>query len=156
MMKKEYSQKILDEIRNKFPEGSIKIHAGRRIYIRVPRERVYDFAKFLFEEKHYRLSIATGIDTRDGMEILYHFSHDEAGTYYNIKTLIPKDDLRIKSLADFLPAANWIEREIHELLGIDFIGHPDLRPLLTAETWPHDLHPLRRDYTDEHKDLKVK
>lgn len=155
-MKKEYSKKILDEISQKFPEVVIKIHSPRRTYIRISRENVYDFAKFLFKEKSFRLSIATGIDTRDGIEILYHFSHDEAGTYYNIKTLIPKDDLKIKSLADFLPAANWIEREIHELLGVDFVGHPNLKPLLTAETWPACLHPLRRDYADEHKDIKIK
>ena len=154
-MKKEYSQEILDEIGAKFPKASVKIHAPRRTYIRIPREEVYEFAKFLFEEKGFRLSIATGIDKRDGMEILYHFSHDASGTFYNIKTLIPKDDLKIKSLSDFLPAANWIEREIHELLGIDFVGHPNLVPLLTAETWPADLHPLRRDYADEHQELKV-
>jgi len=155
-MKKEYSKAILDEIGKKFPEVSVKIHSPRRIYLRIPREKVYDFAKFLFEEKGCRLSIATGIDTRDGIEILYHFSLDEAGTYYNIKTVIPKDDPKIKSIAPFLPAANWIEREIHELLGVDFVGHPNLKPLLTAETWPSDLYPLRRDYADEHKDLKVK
>ena len=155
-MKKEFSQAILDEISKKFPDVEIKIHAPRRTYLRIQSEKVYDFAKFLYEVKGCRLSIATGIDKRDGMEIIYHFSYDEAGTYYNIKTLIPKDDLKIKSLADFLPAANWIEREIHELLGIDFVGHPNLKPLLTAETWPADLHPLRRDYADEHKDLKTK
>lgn len=154
-MKKEYSKEILDEIGAKFPQASVKIHAPRRTYIRVPRDDVYEFAKFLFEEKECRLSIATGIDKRDGMEIIYHFSHDPSGTYYNIKTLVPKDDLKIKSLADFLPAANWIEREIHELLGIDFVGHPNLIPLLTAEAWPGDLYPLRRDYADEHKELKV-
>ncbi|UCG30141.1 MAG: NADH-quinone oxidoreductase subunit C [candidate division WOR-3 bacterium] len=155
MMKKEYSQAVLDEIGAKFPRASVKIHAPRRTYVSVPRDDVYEFAKFLFEEKKCRLSIATGIDKRDGIEILYHFSHDPSGTYYNIKTLVPKDDLKIRSLADFLPAANWIEREIHELLGVDFTGHPNLVPLLTAETWPADLYPLRRDYADEHKELKI-
>ncbi len=155
-MKKGYSKKVLEEISTKFPEVSVKIHSPRRTYIRISREKVYDFAKYLFEEKGFRLSIATGIDTRDGVEIIYHFSHDEAGTYYNIKTVIPKDDLKIRSLALLLPAANWIEREMHELLGIDFIGHPNLIPLLTAETWPADLHPLRRDYANEHKDIKTK
>lgn len=154
-MKKEYSKKILDEISAKFPEVIIKIHSSRRIYISISREKVYDFVEFLYKEKGFRFSIATGIDTRDGIEIIYHFSHDEAGTYYNIKTLVPKDDLKIKSLATFLPATNWIEREIHELLGVDFVGHPNLIPLLTAETWPADLHPLRRDYADEHKDIKI-
>lgn len=153
-MKKEYSKKFLEEISNKFPEVSIKIHSKRRTYIRIPKEGVYDFAKFLFE-KGLRLSTATGIDTREGIEILYHFTDDPAGTYYNIKTLVPKDDPKIKSLADFLPAANWIEREIHELLGVDFVGHPNLKPLLTAETWSQELCPLRRDYMNEHKKIKV-
>jgi len=155
-MKKGYGQEVLNEISVKFPEVSVKIHSPRRVYIRSARENVFDFAKFLFSDKGFRLSTATGIDTRDGIEIIYHFSYDAAGTYYNIKTLVPKDDLKIDSLATFLPAANWIEREIHELLGVNFIGHPNLKPLLTAETWPADLYPLRRDYADEHKDLKDK
>ncbi len=154
-MKKEYSKQILEEIGAKFPKASVKIHAPRRTYISVPRDDVYEFAEFLFKEKGQRLAIATGIDKRDGMEILYHFTDDASGTFYSIKTLVPKDDLKIKSLSDFLPAANWIEREIHELLGIEFVGHPNLVPLLTAETWPADMHPLRRDYADEHKELKV-
>jgi Ni,Fe-hydrogenase III component G len=155
-MKKEYSKVVLQEISKKFPEVVIKIHSPRRTYLRIPREQMPSFAKFLFQEKGFRFAIATGVDTRDGMEILYHFSDDEAGTFYTIKTLIPKDDLKIKSLAPFLPAASWIEREMHELLGIDFTGHPNLKPLLTAESWPADLCPLRRDYDNEHKNLKPK
>ncbi len=153
-MKKEYSKKFLEEISKKFPEVLIKIHSPRRTYIRISREGVYEFAKFLFE-KGLRLSIATGIDTREGIEIIYHFSHDPSGTYYNIKTVVPKDDPKIRSLTDFLPAADWIEREIQELLGVDFIGHPNLKPLLTAETWPQGLCPLRRDYMNEHKKIKI-
>ena len=152
-MKKEYSDDILEEISREFPEIEVKVHAPRRLYIRIPRDRLYDLARFIFKEKKFRLATATGIDTRDGIEILYHFSHDEAGTFYTIKTIVPKDDLKIRSLADFLPAANWIEREIHELIGVDFTGHPNLVPLLTAETWPSELHPLRRDYADEHEQL---
>jgi len=145
-MNKGYSKEILDEILQKFPVVSIKIHSLRRVYIKIEREKAYDLARFLFEVKGFRLSIATGIDLSDGIEILYHFSHDEVGTYYTIRTIVPKDDLKIRSLADFLPAANWIEREIHELLGIDFVGHPNLIPLLTAEGWPEGTYPLRRDH----------
>ncbi len=145
-MKKGYSQEILDEIKKRFPEIDIKIHSPRRVYIKIDRDKVYDFAHYLFNELGCRLSIATGIDTRDGIEILYHFSHDTTGTYYNIKTFVPKDDPKIKSIAEFLPAANWIEREIYELLGVDFVGHPNLIPLLTSDDWPDNTYPLRRDY----------
>lgn len=152
-MNKKYSKEILDQIGKKFPDVAVKVYGPRRVYVRVPREQLYDLARHLHAEMGFRFSIATGIDTREGIEILYHFSHDEAGTFYTLKAVVPKDDPKIKSLADFLPAANWIEREMHELLGVDFTGHPNLLPLLTAETWPADLHPLRRDYNDEHEKL---
>ncbi|MGQ9664861.1 MAG: NADH-quinone oxidoreductase subunit C [bacterium] len=145
-MEKGYSEEILNKIKERFPDTEIKIHSPRRTYLKIQREKVYDFARYLFLDLGFRLSIATGIDTRDGIEIIYHFSHDPSGTYYNIKTIVPKDEPKIKSLADFLPAANWIEREIHELLGVNFEGHPNLIPLLTAEDWPEGVYPLRRDY----------
>ncbi len=146
MNQKSYSEEVIKEIKTKWSIASVEIHSPRRLYITVPCEEAYDLAKFLSVEKQMRLSIATGIDTRGGIEILYHFSHDPTGTFYTIKTVIPKDNLKIKSLTDFLPAANWIEREIHELLGVEFIGHPNLVPLLTSDDWPEGVYPLRRDY----------
>lgn len=138
--------KLQAELQQKFPEAKIFEHNERRLYITIPKEQMLDVAKFLFKEKGLRLSIATGIDTREGFEILYHFSYDKIGTYFTIKTFIPKDNPNIQSIASLYPAANWIEREIHELLGINFEGHPNLVPLLTAEDWPQDKYPLRRDY----------
>jgi NADH-quinone oxidoreductase subunit C len=44
------------------------------------------------------------------------------------------------------PAAEWIEREMWELLGIKFLGHPDLRHLLLSDDWPEDNFPLRRNH----------
>ncbi len=145
---KGYSPDLIAELEKKYPGLDVKVHTPRRVYLTIDRAHAYDLSRFLFEEKGCRLSIATGIDTRRGIEIMYNFSHDASGTYYNVKTVVPKDDLSIKSLTDFLPAANWIEREIRELLGVDFIGHPNLTPLLTPDDWPDAAHPLRRDYED--------
>ncbi|MEO0091708.1 MAG: NADH-quinone oxidoreductase subunit C [candidate division WOR-3 bacterium] len=141
-----FRDKLIEELQEKFPEAKIFKHNERRLYITMPKEKIFDIAQFLFRDKGLRLSIATGIDTRDGFEILYHFSYDKIGTYFTIKTILPKDNPQIQSLAPIYPAANWIEREIHELLGIEFEGHPNLVPLLTAEDWPKDKYPLRRDY----------
>ena len=60
---------------------------------------------------------------------------------------IPYDPL--DSIAPFCRAAEWIEREMWELLGIRFRNHPDLRHLLLDDDWPEGQYPLRRDYRAE-------
>lgn len=129
------------------PEAEVYEHNPKRLYIRIPRERLTGAAKYLHRERGMRLSICTGIDTREGYEILYHFSEDSTGTMYTLKVLVPKDDPKVESQATWFPATDWIEREMHELLGIDFPGHPNLTPLLTSDTdWDGGRYPLRRDY----------
>ena len=128
-------------------EAEVYEHNPKRLYIRIPRERLTDAAKYLHRECGMRLAICTGIDTREGFEVLYHFSEDKTGIMYTLKVLAPKDDPRIESQAPWFPAADWIEREMHELLGIDFPGHPNLIPLLTYDTdWDKGKYPLRRDF----------
>jgi len=137
------------------PQAEVFEHNPRRLYIRIPRERIADAAKYLHRERGMRLSICTGIDTREGFEVLYHFSEDGTGTMYTLKVLAPKDDPVIDSLATWFPAVDWIEREMTELLGIEFRGHPNMKPLLTSDTdWESGRYPLRRGYerrTDDHE-----
>jgi NADH:ubiquinone oxidoreductase subunit C len=140
------------KLKQLIPAAEVYEHNPRRLYIRIPRERLTEAAKLLHREYGMRLSICTGIDTRDGFEVLYHFSEDRTGTMYTLKVLAPKDDPRIESQAPWFPAADWIEREMHELLGIDFTGHPNLIPLLTSDTdWDKTQFPLRRDFGRRHE-----
>jgi Ni,Fe-hydrogenase III component G len=135
---------LREELAKRFPDSKITEHGPRRVYVEVDREKISEVAHFFFKEKGARFAIATGTDTRRGFEILYHFAHDKGGVMYSVRVFIPKEDPTITSLGQWMPAALWIEREMHELLGIDFEGHPNLEPLLTPEDWPQDRHPLRR------------
>ena len=147
---------LLDGFRQRFAEAHVLEWNPRRFYLTVDRGLIVDVARFFFRETGCRLSICTGSDTRAGFEILYHFSHDPSGVIYSVRTLVPKDDPRIASITPVVPAANWIEREMKELLGIDFTGHPNPAPLLTSDVdWDPDKHPLRRDY-DRSCDVKPK
>ncbi|MEO0097135.1 MAG: NADH-quinone oxidoreductase subunit C [candidate division WOR-3 bacterium] len=137
---------LLGEIKNRFPEIEVYEHNKRRLYLKISKEKIREIAHFLHKEKGLRLSIMTGIDTRDGIEILYHFSEDKTGTYYTVKILTERDNPKVDTISDITKASEWIEREIWELLGVNFIGHKNLKPLLTSEDWPRDKHPLRRDY----------
>ena len=88
----------------------------------------------------------TGIDVRQYFELTYHFSDDASGAVFSVRTRIhDKKDPRIDSVAPLIKGANWIEREIHEMLGIVFNGHPNLKHLLLADDWPAGNYPLRQD-----------
>ena len=67
----------------------------------------------------------------------------------SLRTWLPRDEPEIESIANLCTAAEWIEREMWELLGIRFRDHPDMRHLLLADDWPEGRHPLRRDYERE-------
>ena len=63
-----------------------------------------------------------------------------------VKSLVrDKKKPSVDSLANLLPAAQWIEREIHDVLGIEFRGHPDMRRLILADDWPEGVYPLRKE-----------
>ena len=145
MTREELLQKVKAQLKDKilnFCELSPK-----RVYITVPPEDAFEACRFLFEECGGRLATASGIDTQDGIEILYHFGMDGQGMVLTVKTKIPtREDPKIRSIATFLPGALWIEREIHEMLGVEFEGHPDPRRLLLPDDWPEGEYPLRRDF----------
>jgi NADH-quinone oxidoreductase subunit C len=93
-----------------------------------------------------RFATATGIDARDGIDVLYHWWFDKRGTLVTLKALAERPDMTLDSLANLLHAANWIEREMHDLLGANFRGHPDMRRLILDDSWPEGLYPLRKDF----------
>jgi NADH:ubiquinone oxidoreductase subunit C len=121
-------------------------HAPRRIYISIGPQELRDAAKILFKDLHLRFVIATGQDTPKGLEILYHFSFDKSGEIFSLRVLLEdKNNPRIDSLTPLFPAAEWIEREMWELLGINFTGHPNLKRLLLSDEWPEGKYPLRKE-----------
>lgn len=76
--------------------------------------------------------------------VCYHLYSMLHNRIIRLKVYAPEDDAVIPSLIGEWPLVNWPEREIQDMLGIDFEGHPDKRRLLMPEDW--DGHPLRKDY----------
>jgi len=143
-MNSEELRKKLSEIKDKLTK--IEEPVDNRIYLYCESENSYAVNKFLFEEVPLRFVIATGIDSDDCFEIIYHYSYDETGCVVNLKAFIrDRENPEIESIAPFLPAAEWIEREMHDLLGIEFKNHPDMRRLILADDWPEGVYPLRKD-----------
>lgn len=134
----------LEEIKDKLIE--IERTADNRIFLLCEEQNSYAINKFLFEDVPLRFVIATGIDSDDCFEVLYHYSYDQTGCMVTLKAFIrDREKPAIESIAPFLPAAEWIEREIHDILGIDFRNHPDMRRLILSDDWPEGVYPLRKD-----------
>lgn len=116
----------------------------RRIYLEVDKKDILEAARILFLELGMRFATASGIDTPEGIEILYHFSFDENGEIYTLRVLLDdKKRPEADSITPLIKGAEWIEREMWEMLGIQFRGHPNLKRLLLADDWPEGEHPLR-------------
>jgi NADH-quinone oxidoreductase subunit C len=59
---------------------------------------------------------------------------------------LPRDKPGVHTVSDILPPAGIYERQIHDLLGIGFTGHPDLKRIILNEDWPADEFPMRKDW----------
>jgi NADH-quinone oxidoreductase subunit C len=118
----------------------------------VARERVLEILALLREHPDTRLdrlSDLTAIDYLDlGREprfaVVYHLMSRSNYARLRLRAPVPEDDPWIDSVTRFYPSANWLEREVFDLFGIAFRGHPDLKRILMPDDW--DGYPLRKDY----------
>ena len=143
-------EEILKDVKKKFKEDIIDVFdkSVKRVYIEIKPESIKRVANYIFRDLGARFNIASGVDVRSHMEIVYHFTIEEINLLISIRVKLQKPNLEIDSLAPVFEGANWIEREMNELLGITFKGHPDMRRLLLAKEWPEGVYPLRRDYEE--------
>ena len=139
---------IAAALQEQFDEYILVLQAksDRRIYVEIAPQTVVRATKLMLDEFGARFQIATGVDTEAGFEVMYHWALDDDDCVVTIRAVLPHEDPEVDSIAPICPAAEWIEREMWELLGIRFVGHPDMRHLLLDDDWPQDNYPLRRDH----------
>ncbi len=151
----EIEEKILDFLEDKF-SGSIisrdKFRGDWSFFIK-PNDITLFCKGFLnnYELDIKYLSDMTSVDWFDHeeekkgrFEVVYNFYSLKNKIRFFLKARLPAENPEIDSITNYFASADWMEREIFDLMGIKFKGHPDLRKILT----PDDLegHPLRRDY----------
>ena len=115
-----------------------------RELLRATAERCRAHLQFNF------LSDATSVDrfpVEPRFELNYHLVSLPNKIKLRLRTRVSGDDPTVDSLVPVWPGAGWMEREIYDLMGIRFNGHPDLRRILLPNDW--EGHPLRRDYPTE-------
>jgi NADH-quinone oxidoreductase subunit C len=125
--------------------------AGTDAFAAVAPERVAEVAAVLRDDEALRfdcLSNLGGVDypKQGHIQIVYHlFSYVHRHAFV-LKVNAHRDDPVVPSLAGVWSTADWQEREVFDLLGVRFEGHPDLRRILMPEDWPG--HPLRKDFVE--------
>ena len=116
----------------------------------VEKDSLIEVATFLRDEMGYDLlSSVTGVDylPEEKMEVVYQAYKTTGGAGIFFKVQIPRvDPMEIPSVIDIWPGADFQEREIWDLYGIKFAGHPDLRRILTWEGF--EGHPMRKDWQE--------
>jgi len=131
------SGSIADSFRKALPDVEFQAsQTAMDVALAVRREdllRVMQTAK-----EHERLAFdflrcLSGVDHMDGLEVVYQLYAYRLGHSVAIKVRFPYEDPHVPTVSHLWQTANWHEREAHEMFGIVFDGHPDLRPLLTEE-----------------------
>lgn len=148
---------LLNSLSKNFRDDILKIykHSKERAYVDIEPKDIVRFTRFIFKDMGLRFNTASGVDGFEGIEILYHFSLDSSGIVISLRVLLKdKKDPHIDTITSVTRSTWWIEREIHELFGVEFDGNSDLRPLLLPDDWPKGVYPLRKDFIVPKRDSR--
>ena len=109
----------------------------------VERAKIVDACAKLRAGGFEHLTSITAVDWKRRWEIVYHITMFGRKDLVTLKVELPYQDPRVPSVVSVWPGAGWHERESYDLMGIKFIGNPDLRRILLPENY--DGHPLRKE-----------
>jgi NADH-quinone oxidoreductase subunit C len=106
-------------------------------------------AEFLHKDSRLKLDwlqCLSGVDyvADEKMCVVFDLWSFDLRHMFAVKVYCPRDNPHMPTVSDLWPAADWQEREVFDMFGIIFDGHPDLRRILCAEDW--EGYPLRKDY----------
>lgn len=128
--------------------------------IRVARNRVSDIFKILKLDSEFAFNLflsVTAVDWMDAQsdrfEVVYHLLSLDQKLRIRVKAWIPESDPTIDSVTSIWAGADFMEREVWDMYGINFKGHPDLRRILMYEEFKG--YPLRKDYPVQAKQPRI-
>jgi NADH-quinone oxidoreductase subunit C len=147
---------ILQRLRDRFAGAIVETHDHRGDHTAVvDRAGLVDVLRWCRDEPELRFDVLmdlTAVDylkypgREDGprFEVVYHLFSVGHNHRLRIKVRVDEDDAQVPTAVDLWPIANWLEREVWDMFGVRFAGHPDPRRLLMYEEFVG--HALRKDY----------
>ncbi len=149
-----------EELKTKITElltGASFEEGGEFVTVNVDTASWKAFAKHLFYDEALQfdfLTFCTAIDWKTHFTMVYYL---DSTTYHHnliVKIKLPADKPEVETICDIWPTANFHEREVYELFGINFLNHPDLRLLILPDGW-EGRNPLRKNFEDPVNMIKL-
>jgi len=143
----ETENEIVEKIRQSLKDAVLEVSAPRkrRIFLHVETDSLVDTIKYLVNDLEFKhISTITGSDLGQEMELIYHLAY-KGCVELSVRVKVPKNNPNVPTITNIIPGAVLYEREVHDVLGVTFAGHPDLSPLILPEEWPEGVYPLRKD-----------
>jgi NADH-quinone oxidoreductase subunit C len=137
------------KLKERFAADIVDIKEFRgEVTVTVKKENIVEICNYLKEFVGYNLlTDLTAVDylgQSPRFLVVYNMYSIPAKDRLRVKAQVEETDATIDSVAGVWSSANWLEREVYDLFGIKFAGHPDLRRILMTDDWVG--HPLRKDY----------
>lgn len=150
----------LERIRSQFQEDVVELHQQlEQDTVIISKSALVPLAGFLKEEPTLQydfLMDLTAVDyfkRKPRFEVVYHFLSLQHLFRIRVKVPLSEPDTELDSLVSIWPSANWYEREVYDMFGIRFAGHPDLKRILMYPEF--EGHPLRKDYPIDKRQPRV-
>ena len=145
------AKKLIDLVKSRFGDAVLDSHSrlGNDTIV-VSRDKLLEVATYLRDDDATQMNLLRDITAVDYMNrvprfevvyVLYSVPHKHM---LLIRVPLQADDVSVDSLAPLWGCASWLEREVFDMYGVQFVGHPDLRRVLLYEEF--EGHPLRKDY----------
>ena len=139
-------------LRERFPDGVLRneVCARDQDVVYIDPARVVEILGWLHEtpdQQYDHLADVTAVDYGGGrpLEVVYQLWSIPHRAALRVKCELPLDGLEVDSVTSIWAGADWLEREVYDLFGVRFGGHPDLRRILMPENYAEG-HPLRKDF----------
>jgi NADH-quinone oxidoreductase subunit C len=141
-----------DALKSKFSEDGLAFSQFRDNHrIGVPASKLFEILAYLKNELQFdMLAEITAVDyleyegAKDRFGVVYVLVNTQSGERLVLKTHVNDPEPLLPSVYSLWKAADWLEREVYDMFGIRFSGHPDLRRILTPDEFT--AYPLRKDY----------
>jgi Ni,Fe-hydrogenase III component G len=138
-------EQYMSDLKELFPEiKKMEVINTKRLMVEIPDTLLPRITDHWFNRLNYRYVIVSAMDSKDGYELIYHYSDDGSGWIMSLNVMLPHDKPEIESMTPIVYGIEWIEREIMDILGIKFLNHPLPKRFLLAENWPEGEYPYRR------------